>query len=546
MSRVEWLEWGKEAFDKARKEDKLILLDIHGVWCHWCHVMNDTTYSDDSVVSLVNERFVPIRVDTDKRPDVNDRYNMGGWPTTAVLTPKGELMAGGTYIPPNQMVAFLIKVLEAYEKKGGGIEKYAPKEDGERLGSKIDRSLVALFSEMIEYYYDPAYAGFGNSMKFPQPDLLSLLATMAWSNDRMRHMLQRTLEAMGNKGLYDHVEGGFFRYCTQRDWSVPHYEKMLEDNARIIDVFLRAYRLTGGQWYRDKARHALDYVMSDLFDKERNVFYGSQDADEEYYRLGLDERKDKKPPLIDRTAYVDWNCYAAVACLHASEALGEGFRRTGLACLDFILKNCVKGDKIFHFYSSGPDGPVVFTDYAALIEALLEAHKYTLEEHYIRIAERVLGMAKKLFMDKDMLFFDIPQEGGEGFLSRRTKKMDDNGAMAQSLLVLAFLTGNEGHREHCKTILESFVNEAKQGSLYASRYAEAAYLYLGGLMEVSIFGDAHEDDVRTAIELARGKLSKTIVIKLEKREGKSTPLAIICKDAVCRPADSLEELKAII
>lgn len=533
---IGWMEWGSEAFGRAQRENKLILLSIGATWCHWCHRMDHDTYDVPEIQEKVNKHFVPIRVDTDRRPDINDRYNMGGWPTTTLLTPKGELVAGGTYIPAHQMSLFLDNVKDAFEKKGDKIEKYSGKETTQIERGDAGAAMIRQLREMIEFYYDPAYGGFGQSMKFPQPDLLSLVCTFAEAGDKkMLSMLEKTLVAMGNLGLYDHEEGGFFRYCTQRDWNVPHYEKMLEDNMKIIDVFLRAHALTGNGYYKNKAKHALDYVMKNLYD---GAFHGSQDADEEYYSLKLDERRNRKAPLIDKTFYANWNCFAAITLLHASVVFGEEYKERGIKTIDFVKNGFFSEGKLRHFFSQSPEGPCVFADYVALTEALLEAHKFTMDAKYVESAVFVVEEAKRLFMDKDGLFFDSMPD--IGLLSSRMKKIDENGSMALSLLKLAFIDNKPN--EHCKDILELFSGEAKKGSLYASRYAEAAFLLSGNAMEITF--SKEDEETRKALAGINSMLSKRILVKI--CGSRNAPFAVVCKGSDCRKTGSAKELAVLL
>lgn len=534
---IEWMQWGPEAFERAQRENKLILLAIGATWCHWCHRMDHDTYDVPEIQEKVNEHFVPVKVDTDRRPDVNDRYNMGGWPTTALLTPKGELVAGGTYIPAHQMSLFLDNVKDAFEKKGDKIEKYAGNEPPKRSPEDAGVAMINQFKEMVAFYYDPAYGGFGESMKFPQPDLLSLVCTFAETGDKkMLSILEKTLVAMGDLGLYDHEEGGFFRYCTQRNWQIPHYEKMLEDNVKIIDVFLRVYVLTGNEYYKNKAKHALDYVMKNLYDGK--AFHGSQDADEDYYLRKLSERKVEKAPFIDKTFYTNWNCFASITLLHASVVFGEEYKAQGVRTMDFVSNNLFSGGKLRHFFTEKPEGPCVFADYAALIEALLETHKFTMDWKYLNLARETAETTKKLFMDSDMLFFDsLPDLG---LLSQRMKKIDDNGSMALSLAKLGFIDNMQN--EHCKKILGLFAGEAKTGSLYASRYVEAAFLCHGNATEI-VFSK-EDEETRKATADINSMLSKRTLVKTE--GSINAPFAVVCKGSDCRKAGSAKELSALL
>src|SRR3989338_7065665 len=171
MMGINWLEWSEEAFEKAKRENKPVLLDIHGVWCHWCHVMQDTTYSDEIVIETVNEKFIPIKVDTDKRPDINERYNQGGWPTTAFLTPEGAVISGATYVPAAQFAGMLEQVSSYYKRKKDDIKLELPAKIHNK--GEIKSVLDEVMNE-ISVSFDNDYGGFGVQPKFPFPDAISL------------------------------------------------------------------------------------------------------------------------------------------------------------------------------------------------------------------------------------------------------------------------------------------------------------------------------------------------------------------------------------
>src|SRR5438309_1064119 len=180
-SDIGWRDWGEKAFQEAQVADKPILLAISAVWCHWCHVMDETSYSDDEVIRTINERYVPVRVDNDQRPDVNRRYNMGGWPTTAFLTPDGEILNGATYIPPEAMRHYAREVADVWREKRAELEprlrELAQHEAhaNEPKPGDLSVEIVSSVAALIRGQYDPEYGGFGREPKFPQPKLLRFL-----------------------------------------------------------------------------------------------------------------------------------------------------------------------------------------------------------------------------------------------------------------------------------------------------------------------------------------------------------------------------------
>ncbi len=270
---IAWRPWGDAAFAEARAADKPVLLAISAVWCHWCHVMDETSYSDPAVISGLNERYIPVRVDNDERPDVNRRYNMGGWPTTAFLTPDGEILNGATYIPPDAMRHYVDEIADVWRDRHAELETRlrAMKEQeahahAQRAG-EIDPSIVGAISALIRGQYDPEFGGFGREPKFPQPKLLRFVLDeyRRSPNEDLAGVLHKTLAAMAGGGMYDPLEGGFFRYSTTREWGIPHYEKMLEDNAELLWIYSEAHRTFPSAGYDRIARDVMRWMDAVLW-----------------------------------------------------------------------------------------------------------------------------------------------------------------------------------------------------------------------------------------------------------------------------------------
>ncbi|MFZ5538271.1 MAG: thioredoxin domain-containing protein, partial [Pseudomonadota bacterium] len=275
---VDWYPWGEEAFAKARAEDKPIFLSVGYATCHWCHVMERESFEDEAVAQLLNEGFVPIKVDREELPDVDHVYmsalqamaRHGGWPMNMFLTPDLKPFYGGTYFPPQPrfgMPAFadvLRAVRDAWSARRAEIEASAlALLDHLREGATPPRQalgddLHAQALAQLERRFDAAHGGFGDAPKFPQAPLLQyLLALAACGDDRARSMLVATLAQMAAGGIYDHVGGGFARYSTDARWHVPHFEKMLYDNAQLVRVYVGTYRLIGDERLRFVAEDTL-------------------------------------------------------------------------------------------------------------------------------------------------------------------------------------------------------------------------------------------------------------------------------------------------
>ena len=293
---VAWLPWSRAAFARAEAERKPVLLSIAAAWCHWCHEMDRTSYADPSIAACINTRFVPIRVDADERPDISERYNLGGWPTTAFLTPDGVILAGGTFVPPERLAAVLAQVADAFDARrdvapgGSTAEAEPPGPDGPVSVEDLSHHVFSTFDE--------DHGGFGTEPKFPLVAPLHLaLDLFAETRDpRYETIVVATLDAMGWGGLYDEVDGGFFRYATTREWRLPHVEKLLEVNAALLRVYLDAGAALGTARFTERGADALRYIQNWLADPVDGAWWGSQEADERVLR----RRFGRGPPGVAR------------------------------------------------------------------------------------------------------------------------------------------------------------------------------------------------------------------------------------------------------
>jgi hypothetical protein len=301
---VDWFPWGPEALQKARAEDKPILVSIGYSACHWCHVMEHESFEDPETAALMNERFVNIKVDREERPDLDNIYmtavqamtGQGGWPLNAFLTPEGVPFYGGTYWPPADRMGMpsfrkvLMAVSEAYAQRKNEVLENAEqiRELLQRASSanqqtgELESSILEDAAEALERQFDGRNGGFGGAPKFPQPSLLEfLLRRHRTAGDAASaRMLRVTLDKMAAGGIYDQIGGGFHRYAVDAIWLVPHFEKMLYDNAQLARNYLDAFRLFGEPEYRRVATEILDYVLREMT-SPKGGFYATQDADSE-------------------------------------------------------------------------------------------------------------------------------------------------------------------------------------------------------------------------------------------------------------------------
>jgi uncharacterized protein YyaL (SSP411 family) len=407
---IEWRQWDKTALEEAKKKEKLILLSLSAVWCHWCHVMDETTYSDMDIIAFINMNFIPIRVDSDMRPDIDSLYNQGGWPSTVILTPEGDIVDGGTYIPPHDMKERLKRIIKLYAEQKDQIQErvQAIRKQLESLPkperSSPDKIDMAKVAQIVEDVFDWKQGGFGQLQKFPNPDAIDFLLSEYFhlKKKRSRDMVSLTLDHMAGGEIYDDVEGGFFRYSTKPDWSVPHYEKMLIDNAGIIKNYAEAYMLLNEKSYEKIIKGSIDYVTKNLMNAETGQFYGSQDADEEYYKEK--NRKGLTPPYIDKTTYTDSNARMISGLVSAYLATGiEDYIATAEKSAEFIAKNLYSSSNgAYHYYLKGKKKlKGILSDNVYAAAAFLDLYNATGNRKYLSMAINIGNLIVKYFYDEE-------------------------------------------------------------------------------------------------------------------------------------------------
>ncbi len=513
---ISWRDWSEAAFAEARERNVPVLLAISAVWCHWCHVMDETSYSAEDIISVINEQYVAIRVDNDERPDVNRRYNMGGWPTTVFLTPDGEIIHGGTYIPPENMFQTLHAVSELWRTKREDIlvriADAKAQEDAARAPKPGDLSkeIVDLVGAHIRGQYDIEQGGFGREPKFPQTKVVRFLLDeyRRYEAPELETMLRTTLDAMSSRGMYDHVEGGFFRYATLRDWTIPHYEKMLEDNAELLAVYAEAHAVFPDAGYDRVLRDMIRWMDAVLFQPETGLWGGSQDADEHYFTLDADERAKHDAPFVDRTLYRSWNALAAAAYLRAGEVLDDkAIRARGVEAAAAIGRRLRDGAGALCRYDAagGPQLPDLLGDAAAHLSLQVAVGDVAgaiaqAEAMRERLADRERGG-----------FYDTPSSDQPGRLARRERPIEDNATAADALLGLALLTGDDAWRELAHRTLRSFVGEYRAWGQFAASYANAVARAIREPVSVIVVGRMGDPQAETLWRAARSARDPDVV-----------------------------------
>jgi hypothetical protein len=573
---VDWYPWGDEAFERARAEDKPILLSVGYAACHWCHVMEHESFEDEETARLMNDRFVPVKVDREERPDVDGLYmeavvalsGHGGWPMTVFLTPDGRPYWGGTYFPPQPrhgMPSFR-QILEAmsdvYRDRRGDLERQADQlVEAIRAGSEREASPEPLTSGLLtgavsnlRSQLDPTHGGFGGAPKFPPSAALELLLRLHAGSQPAGalDMARLTLDRMAAGGMYDQLGGGFHRYSVDTIWLVPHFEKMLYDNALLAAVYLHAWSLTKEEAYRRVTEETLDYLVRVLrlpgggfasaedadtegvegltytwtpeeieavassesaerimrrygvrpggnFEGRSILFLADASVDDPEARAALLAARDRRPqPLRDDKAIAAWNGLALAAFAEAGRRLGrEDYARVARELAEFLLGPLSREDgRLWRTFRAGQAKiPAYLEDYADVAHGLLELYWTTGELRWYDEADRLARLAVDLFGDDERggFYVDGAEDGG---LVARRKEFDDhpvpsgNSMLAFVLLRLARLAGDDELERRAVSVFR-LAQPFLQRAPHAVGWMLAALdLHLAPPKEVAVVGDS--------------------------------------------------------
>lgn len=562
LPQINWLPWDTPAFARAQEEDKPVLLSIDAVWCYWCHVMDGETYTDPDVVSFVNQYFVPVRVDNDHRPDINARYNVGGWPSTIFLTPHGGFIAGATYLPPDQLLAMLMEVHRAYgEQKvslydqGNSILRQR-REEAAKVSASIeaDSRLVDHISRRAAGTYDARFGGFGEEPKFPCIPVLQLLLHLfrATREEFYRVMLEKTLDAMAQGEIFDGEEGGFFRYTARADWSEAQHEKMLEDNIGLARVFLDASLLLDNQDYRRTASRTIDYLLASLYDEKAGGFRGSQGAHSDYFGLPTIERRQRAAPAVDPHCYAGWSAQAVSLLLEGAWKLQRSDLTPQALRVLQTLDSMQQSGHLTHVYNGG--GPLpgstgrLLADRAHLLNALMDAHAWLPEGN--GFLDRARSVAQEIldryFDYAKGGFFDVERDSDAvGYLQVREKPLPENVAALHGLLKLHQATADDAYKDAVRLTLSAFVEVNLAYGEFAAGYAIAVDQFLNRPIEVTVEGHPQNPATQAMLRALANVPYRHIIVKTVGADVGSEVLAHICVGTVCiPPIRTPEELAA--
>ena len=482
-SGVPWLPWTERTFARAAHEGKPVLLSIVAAWCSHSARMDRLSYADPRVAESIRTRFVPVRVDADRRPDVSARYGLGGWPTTAFLTPDGDILGGGTYVETERLVEVLGRVSAAFAS--GDHVRARPVPCGPPEAGPASTSAEAALVAQVADSFDSVHGGFGGAPKFPHvaPVRLALALHEEDGSPEWRDVAVRSLDAMGWGPLYDEAHGGFFRHALHADWSAPCGEKLLETNAGLLSLYVTAFEALGQARYAERAEDVLRYIQTWLADTLDGGWGASQGA-------GASSAVATPAGPVDTTLYTDWNALMVSAALHAGRTMNDpSLSEFAITSLERVgLEAYLPGGGVAHAAPLPPgigverghgDGEVrgLLDDQIAMALAHLDAFEATGNIVYQMMAEELaLYAVRTMWDDAGGGFFDhAPNPAGEiGLLRERCKPFVSNCSAARMLARLARLSGTGDYAAYAGRTLGALNGRAGAEGPVAAEYLLAA------------------------------------------------------------------------
>lgn len=481
---INWHSWGAEAFAAAEEQDRPVLLNLTAVWCHWCHLQDETTYSSPDLIKLINENLIAVRVDADQYPHVQDRYIAGGWPTNAFLTPTGEVLWSGTYVAEEQFAQVANSVLGAWaqrrtelkheiERRRMGIDAARSRQHGVGIVRReaADDVLTAVMDA-----YDERNGGFGSEPKFPYVDPVELLLVHgAREKTDFLRMAEHTLDGMAAGELWDHEAGGFYRYALAPDWTQPRLEKLLSVNASMLRIYALAGQMMKRAEWQKTARQIVGWVDGRLA-LTTGLWASSEAAD-----IGL----------IDPTLYTNYNAQWIKALAFAGARLerDEWVGRAQAALDELLSRMAAPGDLMFHYQAPGesPQAGFHLLDVAEVIGACVSVAQATGSAAQLDHARRLArGMENGLWAD-DGGFWDRLKGADEaGGLRYRDKPFETNADVARSLNQLAIACRDASLRALVERILALLSSQAGRYGIGGAGYAIAVDEFFGAPAHVFV------------------------------------------------------------
>jgi uncharacterized protein YyaL (SSP411 family) len=617
---VDWYPWGEDALERARREDKPVLLSIGYAACHWCHVMAHESFEDEQTAAVMNERFVNVKVDREERPDLDSLYmdavvamtGHGGWPMTVFLTPDGEPFLGGTYFPPEPrhgLPAFrqiLVAVSDAYRERREDVARQAAAlVDAlqqtvaiSQSGEPLAESLLGEAVRGLRRQFDEEWGGFGGAPKFPPASVLEFLLRMHHRNgdEEALRMVTRTLDGMAAGGMYDLLGGGFHRYSVDERWLVPHFEKMLYDNALLAPVYLHAWVVTGEDRYRAVTEETIDYLLRELrlpeggfasaqdadtdgvegltftwtvddgvpaellhpFEHGRSILRGH--LDETLRQRLIDQREQRAKPLRDDKAIAAWNGLTLAAVAEAGRRLDRAdLLDAARELAEFLLGPL--SDEHGRLYRSWRRGRArhngFLEDYADVAHGLYELHVATGEKRWLEESNRLARLAVELFADEERGGFFLAPVDGERLVARK-KELDDNptpsgnSMLAFVLIRLSRIWGDDELERRAAGVLRLVRDTLPRAPAAFGNMLSALDLYLSPPRELAVIGTPGDDVARAALSgfdpnavVAFGPADDVPLLAGKDRvEGK--PAVYVCERFACQaPVTDAAELSRL-
>jgi len=478
QSLLQWLAWEKSSFQQSITHDKPVLLYLNAVWCKNCHIFEKNVLENTHIAQYIKDNFITIRVDADEHPDIAERYVDRGLPTFAFLLANGKVIVKGNNISAAlfdknmRLVSRLYhndrqKIIDAIARRetNDSFNAMSPKKDGQNY------KLVDDIDKLLAQDFDTQYGGFGEKDKFPLVYNLEFLLLQYYLTGKKSY-LTKVVTTLKNieAGLFDEVEGGFYRYSTTRDWGSPHYEKMLNANAELLSIYLDVYSITHQALYKEIALKTIGFVNETLLNKDKAVFYASQDAEDgAYYKLDKSGRSARAAPHVDARIFSSNNAEYASALVKAYKILNNSeYIVTADKVFHYILNNNVDNNQFIR-HSSGDDR-LLFEDQITMAMLGMALYEASGKKEYITQTENILERAKQLFWDNEKKgFFSSNQEQRFSEYNVDIKSKKHNALAVEIYRKLYYLKNKSVYKTIYQQILDSIPE--MQGVEYISNVA---------------------------------------------------------------------------
>ena len=622
LNPINWFPWGEKAKEKAKKEEKIIILSIGYSSCHWCHVMEKESFQNEIIAKMMNKNFVSIKVDREERPDIDNIYMdaiqymgiQGGWPLNVFLLPNLKPFYGGTYFNPNQWYGILNSISDAYSKNKeeflNSSEKFTEdlrKSNEERYGSSNEYSIKSLVYE-LKSKFDYEYGGIEKIQKFPMSNMWNSLLYYSISNNEVdiyEHIIN-TLNNIIGGGIYDQIQGGFFRYSTDKKWNVPHFEKMLYDNGLILELLSNIYSLTNDEKYKLIIQDTINWIENDMSD-DSGGFYSSIDADSEgkegkfyiwkqeelkkilnkdeflyakkIFRISKDEefeshiilkrnfdeidniklfnsikeklfdiRKLRIHPVVDKKIILSWNAILLKGLICCYQSLGEKkYLEIGLKNADFLIKNFLKKKNIKRVHQSNVDAFI--DDYAHTISAFIKLYEATRIKRYLDIARNLTEDSIKLFYNKEERLFNFNGKKNEELIANKIEIFDNvipssNSVMFNNLLLMGKYY-NDKLYQNIYNEMSLKLKKFLNNYEYLSNWIFTNQINKIGINEIQVMSD--EKNLNSFTKQINSWYAPNKIFSIESIENLKSnqkPSFVICRNYVCgKPIKNLKSLK---